>query len=92
MTDTFVLNFSLLKLIKAVSETGRIIMCRGTELLLQKNIVELYLPGLIGTASHPNMQKILIIGFFLKEAYIGRLNFCCYYLHYVPLSKSFDHA
>jgi len=29
--------------------------------------VELHLSGLIGTASHPDMQKIRIIGFFLEN-------------------------
>jgi hypothetical protein len=28
--------------------------------------IELHLSGLMGTASHPDMQKIRIIGFFLK--------------------------
>jgi hypothetical protein len=31
--------------------------------------VELYLSGLIGTASHPDMQKIRIIGFFLENRF-----------------------
>jgi len=29
--------------------------------------VELHLPGLIGTASHPDVQKIRIIGFFFEN-------------------------
>ena len=29
--------------------------------------VELHIPGLIGTASHPDMQKIRIIGFFFEN-------------------------
>jgi hypothetical protein len=29
--------------------------------------VELHLSGLTGTASHPDMQKILIIGFFFES-------------------------
>jgi len=37
--------------------------------------VELYLTGLIGMVSHPDMKKIQIIGFFLKIGYNGSLNF-----------------
>ena len=44
------------------------------------------------TANHPDMQKIRITGFFFEIGYIGSLNFGCYYLQYVPASKSFDHA
>ena len=52
----------------------------------------LQLSGLIGTASHQDMQKIrIIVFFFLKIRYIGRLNFC-YYLHYIPACKHFDHV
>jgi hypothetical protein len=54
--------------------------------------IELHLSGLIGMASHPDMQKIRIIGFFLKTGYIGSMNFGCYYLQYVPACESFDHA
>jgi hypothetical protein len=39
----------------------------------QGNTVELHLSGLIGTASHPDMQKIRIIGFFFENGYIGSL-------------------
>jgi hypothetical protein len=42
--------------------------------------VELYLSGLIGMVSHPDMKKIQIIGF-------GG-----YLLQCVPVSKPFDHA
>jgi len=42
---------------------------------------------LIGTDSHPNIQKIQIIGFSLKIGYIGRLMFSCYYLQCVPQSE-----
>ena len=42
------------------------------------NTAELHLSGLNGTAGHPDMQKIRIIGFL--------------YLQYVPASKPFDHA
>ena len=35
------------------------------------NTVELHLFGLIGTASHPDIQKIRSIGFSLKIRYIG---------------------
>ena len=54
------------------------------------NTVELLLSGLIGTASHPDMQKIRkirIIYFSLKISKFGY-----YYLQYVPASKPFDHA
>jgi len=33
--------------------------------------VELHLPGLIGTANHPDMQKIRIIGFFFENRLRG---------------------
>jgi len=52
-------------------------------------LVELHLSGLIGTASHPDKQKMRIIGFFLI-GYIGSLKFN--YWQYVPASKPFDHA
>jgi hypothetical protein len=54
--------------------------------------VELYLFGLIGAASHPDVQKIRIMYFSLKVVLMGGLKFCCYYLQYVPVSKHFDHA
>jgi hypothetical protein len=38
---------------------------------LNEITVELHLPGLIGTASHPDVQKIRIIGSFLEIVYIG---------------------
>jgi len=56
------------------------------------NLVELHLSGLSGTASHPDMQKIRIIGFFFEIKLHGSLKFGCYYLHYVPVSKPFDYA
>jgi hypothetical protein len=56
------------------------------------NLVELHLSGLTGTASHPDMQKIRIIGFFLIIKLHGSLKFGCYYLHHVPASKPFDYA
>jgi len=60
---------------------------------LNEIAVELHLLGLIGTASHSDVQKIRIIGSFLAIGYIGRLKFGCYYLQYVvPASKPFDHA
>jgi len=50
--------------------------------------VELYLSGLTGMASHPDMRKIRIIGFIsLEIGCNGRSKFCCYYLQYVLLSK-----
>jgi hypothetical protein len=54
--------------------------------------VELHLSGLIGTASHSDMQKIQIIGFFFKIGYIFRFNFGCYYLQQVPAPKPSDHT
>ena len=45
---------------------------------LNEIAVELHLPGLIRTASHPDMQKIRIIGSFLEIGYIGSLKFGCY--------------
>jgi hypothetical protein len=42
-----------------------------------KITVEFQLSGLIGTASHPDMQKIWIIGFYLKIGYIGNVKFGC---------------
>jgi hypothetical protein len=35
--------------------------------------VELHLSGLIGTAGHPDMQKIRIIGFFLKICHFSSI-------------------
>ena len=58
--------------------------------MLKTYAVEVHLFGLIGTASHP---KIQIIGFFLKKiGHIGFVKFGCYYLQYVPASKTFDRA
>jgi hypothetical protein len=45
---------------------------------LNEITVELHLPGLIGTARHPDVQKIRIIGSFLEIGYIGNLKFGCY--------------
>jgi hypothetical protein len=56
------------------------------------NTVELHLSGLVGTTSHPDMQKIRIIGFFIEKDYIGNSKLGCYYLQYVPASKSFYQA
>jgi hypothetical protein len=56
------------------------------------SIVELHLSGLTGTASHPDVQKIRIIGFFFEIGYTGSLKFGCYYLQNVPASKPFDQA
>ena len=36
-------------------------------LLVSRNTVELHLSGLTGTASHSDMQKIQIIGFFFEN-------------------------
>ena len=45
---------------------------------------ELHLSGLIGTASHPDMQKIWIIIFLFENMlHFGSMNFGCYYLQYV---------
>jgi len=35
--------------------------------LVTESTVELHLSGLIGTASHPDMLKIRIIGFFFES-------------------------
>ena len=54
---------------------------------------ELHLSGLILTDSHPDKQKIRIIGFFLKKiGYISSLQLGSYCLQYVPASKPFDHS
>jgi len=42
--------------------------------------VELHLSGLTGTASHPDMQKIRIIGFFLISNFRRVLNAVCFLL------------
>jgi len=55
--------------------------------------VELQLSGLIGKASHPDMQKTRIIGFSFKIGYLNSLKFGCYYLQYalrLNLSKTPD--
>jgi len=54
--------------------------------------VELYLSGLIGTVSHPDMQKIRIIGFLFENRLHWQFAIGCYYVQYVPASKPFDHA
>jgi hypothetical protein len=36
-------------------------------LRILRNTVQLHLSGLIGTANHPDMQKIRIIGFFFQN-------------------------
>jgi len=52
--------------------------------LVALNTVELQLPGLIWTVSHPDMQKIRIIGFISLEIDdFGNMKFGCYYLQYV---------
>ena len=58
------------------------------------NAVELHLSALIRTASHPDKQKIRIIGFFffLKISCIGSLQFSCYCAQNVPASKPLEHA
>jgi len=38
--------------------------------------VELHLSGLIGTASHPDMQKIRIIGFFFENRLHWQFEVC----------------
>ena len=37
--------------------------------------VELHLSGLIGTASHPDMQKVRIIGFFFENRLHSQFEF-----------------
>jgi hypothetical protein len=54
--------------------------------------VELYLSGLIGMVSQPDMKKREIIGSFLKIGYDCSLKFGGYWLQYIPASKPFDHA
>jgi hypothetical protein len=54
------------------------------------NKVELHLSGLIGKASHTNMQKIRRIRFFFEN--MLHWQFCIDYLQYVPASKPFDLA
>jgi hypothetical protein len=38
-----------------------------------QDTAERHLPGLIGTASHPDVQEIRIIGFFFENGNIGIL-------------------
>jgi hypothetical protein len=64
----------------------------NTVLINCVSTIELHLSGLIGTASHPDMQKIRIIGVSLKMSYNGSLKFGCYYLRHVPASKPIDDA
>jgi hypothetical protein len=54
--------------------------------------VELHLPELTGTASHPYMQNIRINRFFFRVVDVGNLKLGCYYLQYVLASKLLDHA
>jgi len=54
--------------------------------------MELHLSELIGTASHPNMQKIRIMDFSLQIGLFCCLKFGCYSLQYVPASEPFAHV
>ena len=54
--------------------------------------VELHIPGLIGTASHPDMQKIRIIGFFFENRLHWQFAVRLLPFTYVPGSKLFDYA
>jgi hypothetical protein len=61
-------------------------------------VVELRLSELIGTASHPDMQEIRIIGFSLKIAYtevlkLKKITNSCYRLHvYLCATKHYSGA
>ena len=57
---------------------------------IHEDTVELYLSRLIGIVSHPDMQKIQIIGFFFESTLIGSLKLGCYYLQYEPAYKPVD--
>jgi hypothetical protein len=50
------------------------------------------LSGLIGTASHPDMQKILIIGFISGNGQHWQFEVVLLLFTYVTASKPFDHA
>jgi len=54
---------------------GFVVDQSGTRTDFAPSTVELHFSGLIGTKSHPDMQKIRIIGFFFffKISYIGIL-------------------
>ena len=61
---------------------------RGHEYINIYDTLELHLSGIIETASHTDMQKIRIIGFFLI-GYIGSLQFTVtIYSMYLRLNHS----
>jgi len=55
------------------------------ETVLLSGAADLRLSGLIGTTSHPDMQKIWTIGFFFENGYIGNLKWRKTFLHTVHL-------
>jgi hypothetical protein len=56
------------------------------------NTVELHLSRIIGMASHLDMQKIQIIGFFFEWATLAVGGSAVNCLQYVLVSTPFDHA
>jgi len=56
--------------------------------------LELHLSGLNGTASHPDMQKIQIFGFFFEDRprWQFELRLLLFTVCTVLTSKPFDHA
>ena len=51
-----------------------------------------HLSRLMGILSHPDMQKIKVIGFFFQNKLLWQLEAQLFCLQYVPASKPFDHA
>ena len=54
--------------------------------------VERHLAGLTGTANHPNMQKIRIIGFFFENRLHWQLEVRLLLFTDVSASKTFSYA
>jgi hypothetical protein len=69
-------NFNLLR----ISLT--LLIYVGKLIFFPSSLFQVHFSGLIGAPSHPDMQKIRIIGFFFES----RLHLHCY-LQYVPASK-----
>jgi hypothetical protein len=56
--------------------------------LTDSSTVDLHLSGIIWTPSHPDVQKIRLIGFFFENSLqLAVGNFGCYYIQHVPSSK-----
>jgi hypothetical protein len=62
------------------------------EEILQMREIKISSTGLIGAASHPDMQKIWITGLFFENRLHWQFEIQLLPLQYVPASKPFDHS